>query len=474
MDLFMVVFAVIFLVFLGSGLYLTVLQELHKRSKGISVEYDSVQDIEKILKEKLDCSFVKDIGIGEKENIEFNCKYGIHTGIIKDGKFYIDKSLRKFSRHRDVEEAWYLEKFIKEIFYPQDTKEDLEITFAKYIKIFNFSRIIKYVVILCVAIWVFLLIGGMDSLKSKGVSQMCFTDYSEEITIGEVLQATCSNGKWSSNKIGDGIYHVTFSGYGANGSILIILFQTNGNECSIKSITIDGEDITWMQGLFLEALYEGVADENGVKDISAINGGKAEESIPEMNMEELNKTDLEQKRENVDTYTEENEFDEELYDSEVQGFSNQDESDSSSYQLNANVDYLQAYSSIVEEIWHSYDEYCEYTLFDLDQDGIKELITSQGTCDADWTNDVYTIEDGYILMIGQFYGPVMLYVAEDGNGLYAVYGHMGVQNIDQITKNGSQLQVDTIMNGDIGEEDYYSNDNPVNFVAVTDDSLLRQ
>ncbi|MBD5474866.1 MAG: hypothetical protein HDR17_02605 [Lachnospiraceae bacterium] len=474
MDLFMVVFAVIFLVFLGSGLYLTVLQELHKKSKGVSVEYESVQDIEKILKENLDCSFVKDIGVGKKENIEFNCKYGIHTGIIKDGKFYIDKSLRKFSGHRDVEEAWYLEKFIKGVFYPNEPKEDLEIKFAKYIKIFNISRIIKYVVILCVAIWVFLLIGGMDSLKSKGVSRMCFTDYSEEITIGEALQATCSNGKWSSNKIGDGIYHVTFSGYGANGSILIILFQTNGNECSIKSITIDGEDITWMQGLFLEALYEGVADENGVKDISAIDGGKAEESIPEMNMEELNKTDLEQKRENVDTYTEENEFDEELYDSEVQGFSNQDESDSSSYQLNANVDYLQAYSSIVEEIWHSYDEYCEYTLFDLDQDGIKELITSQGTCDADWTNDVYTIEDGYILMIGQFYGPVMLYVAEDGNGLYAVYGHMGVQNIDQITKNGSQLLVDTIMNGDIGEEDYYSNDNPVNFVAVTDDSLLRQ
>lgn len=318
MDLFIVVFTVIFLVFLGSGLYLTVLQELHKRSKGISVEYDSVQDIEKILKEKLDCSFVKDIEVGEKENIEFKCKYGIHTGIIKEGNFYIDKSLRKFSGHRDVEEAWYLEKFIKGIFYPKEAKDDLEIKFAKYIKIFNISRIIKYVVILCVAIWVFLLIGGMDSLKSKGVSQMCFADYSEEITIGEALQATCSNGKWSSNKIGDGTYHVTFSGYGANGSLLIILFQTNGSECSIKSITIDGEDITWMQGLFLEALYEGVADGNGVGDISGIDGEKTEESIPEINMEELNENDFEQKRENEDTYTEEDEFDEELYDSEVQ------------------------------------------------------------------------------------------------------------------------------------------------------------
>jgi len=54
---------------------------------------------------------------------------------------------------------------------------------------------------------------------------------------------------------------------------------------------------------------------------------------------------------------------------------------------------------------------------------------------ADWSYIVYTLEDGYVSMIGQFYGPVMLYVSEDA---------------------------------------YYSNDNPVNFAAVTDDSLLRQ
>lgn len=154
------------------------------------------------------------------------------------------------------------------------------------------------------------------------------------------------------------------------------------------------------------------------------------------------------------------------FDSEVQGFS---------YQPNGNNDYLGAYSSIIEDVVASYGEYCEYTLYDLDGDGIKELITSVGTCDADWSNVVYTLEDGYVSMIGDFYGLVMLYVAEDGNGLYAVSGGMEYQNIDQITKNGNQLQVETIMSGEIGvEEDYYSNDNPVSFNRVTDDSLLRQ
>lgn len=166
-----------------------------------------------------------------------------------------------------------------------------------------------------------------------------------------------------------------------------------------------------------------------------------------------------------------------LYDSGAEGFSGGDASANFANESNGNIDYLGTYSSILEEICHSYDdyEYCEYTLYDLDGDGIKELITSEGTCNADWLNNVYTLGDGqYVTMIGQFYGSVMLYVAEDGNGLYAVSGRSEYQNIDQITKNGSQLQVETIMSGENGfEEDYYSNDNPVNFITVTDDSLLR-
>ena len=40
-------------------------------------------------------------------------------------------------------------------------------------------------------------------------------------------------------------------------------------------------------------------------------------------------------------------------------------------------------------------------LYDIDQDGTKELIVSYGTCLADWTNDIYTLQDGkYVSMIG--------------------------------------------------------------------------
>ena len=33
-------------------------------------------------------------------------------------------------------------------------------------------------------------------------------------------------------------------------------------------------------------------------------------------------------------------------------------------------------------------------LYDIDQDGIRELLISHGTCLADWVNDIYTLEDG--------------------------------------------------------------------------------
>ena len=32
-------------------------------------------------------------------------------------------------------------------------------------------------------------------------------------------------------------------------------------------------------------------------------------------------------------------------------------------------------------------------LYDIDQDGIRELLISHGTCLADWVNDIYTLED---------------------------------------------------------------------------------
>ena len=64
-------------------------------------------------------------------------------------------------------------------------------------------------------------------------------------------------------------------------------------------------------------------------------------------------------------------------------------------------------------------------LYDIDQDGIRELIISHGTCLADWVNDVYTLQDGkYVSMIGTVGDQGMFYTAPDGNGMYFVWGKL--------------------------------------------------
>lgn len=107
-------------------------------------------------------------------------------------------------------------------------------------------------------------------------------------------------------------------------------------------------------------------------------------------------------------------------------------------------------------------------LYDIDNDGTRELILSYGTCSADWTNDIYTIEEGdAVTMIGTLGSSLMFYTAPDGNGIYTVYGKMGYQSIERVTKVGKELKEESIENRQIGDnEDYTSYDRPIELLSV--------
>lgn len=139
------------------------------------------------------------------------------------------------------------------------------------------------------------------------------------------------------------------------------------------------------------------------------------------------------------------------------------------------LDYAAVYQPVLENYREQYGDDIQYTMYDLDEDGAKELIVSYGTCMADWENTVYTYEASGAEEIGSFYSQVLLYQAEDGNGLYAVSGQMGEQRIEQITMQDGTLQKQKVEDAQIEEgEDYYKNDHPVELVKVTDESLLGQ
>lgn len=105
-----------------------------------------------------------------------------------------------------------------------------------------------------------------------------------------------------------------------------------------------------------------------------------------------------------------------------------------------------------------------YALYDLDSDGIEELIVSTGTCEADWRNDIYTIENDMVKSMGSFENTATLYKANDGNGIYAIYQHMDVEVVRQITKDGRQLGITVLSDGtESSEEIYDSNKNEISW-----------
>ena len=110
----------------------------------------------------------------------------------------------------------------------------------------------------------------------------------------------------------------------------------------------------------------------------------------------------------------------------------------------------------------------EIALYDLDQDGTRELLLSHKTCEADAQTDVYTIINGSdVSLIGSIGGPAGLYAAPDGNGLYSQHAKMGYENTDRITKNGNTIE-NTVIEESHYMEEYTAYDNPVNWYNIAE------
>lgn len=158
----------------------------------------------------------------------------------------------------------------------------------------------------------------------------------------------------------------------------------------------------------------------------------------------------------------------------LEGDSDSKES-SASPETEAALDYYKIYDGVLVNTKSDAGLDTTYALCDIDGDGIKEMITSQGTCNADWYNVVYTTtRNGEVSMIGQFYRNVSLYVAEDGNGIYTLYGIQGYQEVNRITKSGNSISEDLISTKELqpGEE-YDELEHPIEWISCSDEDYLR-
>lgn len=140
-------------------------------------------------------------------------------------------------------------------------------------------------------------------------------------------------------------------------------------------------------------------------------------------------------------------------------------------------DYREAYEDLVDQAYAQYGEYILYGLYDIDKDGVKELLLQNGTCEADYTYQIYTVQDGEPLRLGEVNGGHSAFYADEAGGtehyIIRVQAHMGNQSVYRISIENGAPSEELIMEGELeGTEEYYSTPYPIDLVYVTDKSLI--
>ena len=140
-------------------------------------------------------------------------------------------------------------------------------------------------------------------------------------------------------------------------------------------------------------------------------------------------------------------------------------------------EYQNLYGPLLDQVDATYGEYNDYYLDDIDGDGVKELLLQEGTCEADYMYQVYTIANGSAVYLGELSGghTVFFEDTEGGNGssILLMQAHMGYERISRVTLSNGSLSEEEISERELGEEEeYFDNGAPLPEAAVTDHSLL--
>ena len=135
---------------------------------------------------------------------------------------------------------------------------------------------------------------------------------------------------------------------------------------------------------------------------------------------------------------------------------------------------LEQYQEPVDEIGNE-KYYPQYTVYDIDKDGIPELFIRTGNSEADYMFKVYTIKNHNAVYIDEFGGGhTHLNEKENENGVLVHYAHQGYEGLDQIIfENGKFLRKMIIEGHEIGQNSDYTEPSKIlEEVETIDYSLL--
>lgn len=134
------------------------------------------------------------------------------------------------------------------------------------------------------------------------------------------------------------------------------------------------------------------------------------------------------------------------------------------------------YTAAINKICLQYYGYdlsnCYYTLFDINRDGVQELIINVAEGSMDDKFMFCTIRDNEAVYVGEMYSRYV-WLSEKNNELYANLGHSGYQTVQRIDFDGSGISTETISEGEIAG-DYTTYGKSLETSALDDSSLLLQ
>ena len=84
-------------------------------------------------------------------------------------------------------------------------------------------------------------------------------------------------------------------------------------------------------------------------------------------------------------------------------------------------------------------------LLDMDGDGVEEIITRSGSCEADAELAVYVCEAGGARLVGTLSGSNSQILAHVNGGMVVHYGHMGVEQVELVTLENGALHTTTLI-----------------------------
>lgn len=152
-----------------------------------------------------------------------------------------------------------------------------------------------------------------------------------------------------------------------------------------------------------------------------------------------------------------------------------DDTTAASFQLVSEkvIDYS-SYSGLLLEAEDGLGSYCTYSMYDMNNDGIRELILKVGTYEAEYNYHFYGLDESLsVIELGTFGGShSVIYADEDEAGIIIVSGVQGYQTVSHITESKGKIASNTLIEGDIGTADYYSNSSPLSVCYIKDQSLL--